>query len=275
VIVAAPMPAPVTCAGVAAVVAPCGMRTVAGVTVTFEASLLANATVTPPAGAGAGSVTTKAADSPSLTGVFAGAPIVTPVTFTVAVAVAGLKMALMFALAVITAVPPATAVTGTCTLVAPAAKVTLAGTVARVGSLELRLAVKPPAGAWSPVRFSARVPEAPALSDSGLPEKLIARGNGTSITAVRGGMLSARQVIVKLNGTLRLPAVAWKMAPLSRVCPPAKLPNAIGKPWFGDKPITFGAGAVMLVMLTIRRLIAVTVLVLVRVKLASARELMA
>src|SRR4029079_15886720 len=105
------MPAPVTWGGVAAVVAPCGMTTLAGVTVTFEVLLLARVTVTPRAGAGAGNVTTKAADWPSLTGVFAGALIAPPVTLTVAVTVAG-KFTTV-ALAVITNVPGARAVTGT------------------------------------------------------------------------------------------------------------------------------------------------------------------
>src|SRR4051794_16836707 len=101
----------------------------------------------------------------------------------------------MFALAVIMAVPGATPVTGTGTVVAPAAKVTVEGTVARLRSLEFTLTVKPPAGAWIPVRFSVRVPEAPGLMANWLPEKLIARGNGTLTTAVRGGMLSASMVI--------------------------------------------------------------------------------
>src|SRR4051812_33168600 len=149
------------------------MTTLPGVTVTFETSLLASATFTPPAGAGAGNVTTKAADWPSLTGVLAGTPMA-PVTFTVAVAVAG-KFTTV-AVAVITADPGAWPVTGTGTLVAPGAKLTVAGTVARLGSLELRATVNPPAGAWFPSRFSVRFPAAPALSASGLPEKSIDRG---------------------------------------------------------------------------------------------------
>src|SRR5688572_8134163 len=115
------MPAPVTCGCVAGVVAPWGMTTLAG-TVTFEVSLLLRVTVTPPAGAGAGSVTANDADWPSLTVVLAGAPIA-PVTFTVAVAVAG-KFTTV-ALAVITAVPGALPATGTLTLVAPGATVTV------------------------------------------------------------------------------------------------------------------------------------------------------
>jgi hypothetical protein len=55
-------------------------------------------------------------------------------------------------LAVMIAVPRITPVTGTLTVVAPAAKLTLAGTVATVGVSETRLIVKPPAGA-PPDRF--------------------------------------------------------------------------------------------------------------------------
>ena len=143
-IVAEPMPAPVTCGCVAGTVAPCGMTTLAGVTVTFEASLLFSVTVTPPAGAGAGRVTVNGADWPNLTGVLAG-DLIAPVTFTAAVAKAG--KFLTVALAVITVDPGAIPVTGTATLVAPAAKLTVAGTVALLGSLELRLTIKPAAGA--------------------------------------------------------------------------------------------------------------------------------
>ncbi len=61
----------------------------------------------------------------------------------------------------IVAVPAPTAVTGTFTLVAPAANVTVAGTVATPVLLELRLAVSPALAA--PDRFSVRVPLPPAL----------------------------------------------------------------------------------------------------------------
>jgi hypothetical protein len=66
------------------------------------------------------------------------------------------------ALAVIVAEPSATPVTGTGTLVAPATKFTLAGTVAAAVLLELRLTVKPPAGAGV-VRFNVRFPVVPAV----------------------------------------------------------------------------------------------------------------
>jgi hypothetical protein len=58
-------------------------------------------------------------------------------------------------LAVIVAEPCATPATVTLTLLAPAAKVTVAGTVATPVLLELRLAVSPPAGAI-PDRFNVK-----------------------------------------------------------------------------------------------------------------------
>jgi hypothetical protein len=64
-------------------------------------------------------------------------------------------------IAVIVAEPAATPVTGTFTLVAPAANVTVAGTVATPVLLELRLAVRL-AGA-GPDRFSVRFCVEPAL----------------------------------------------------------------------------------------------------------------
>ena len=90
------------------------------------------------------SVTANGADWPSLTGVLAGEVIVPP-TLTVVVAVAG-KFTTV-AVAVIVTEPGAMPVTVTVTLVAPDGKLTVAGTVARLGSLELRLTIKPPAGA--------------------------------------------------------------------------------------------------------------------------------
>src|ERR1035437_369193 len=94
-------------------------------------------------------------------------------------------------LAVITAEPGAIPVTGTATLVAPAASFTVAVTVALLGSLELRLIAAPPGGTTPAVTFSVRFPETPGLMVRGLPEKLIFRRTGTPITAVCGGILSA------------------------------------------------------------------------------------
>lgn len=78
------------------------------------------------------------------TEVFAGRPIVPALTtLTVAVVSGTFGEALPW----ITVEPMLTPVTGTVTLVVPAANVTVAGTVAVVGFVELRLMVKPPAGA--------------------------------------------------------------------------------------------------------------------------------
>ena len=164
--VADPAPAPVTWGCTAGVVAPAAIDTLAG-TVTLDGSLLSRATVSPPAGAGADKVTANAADCPSPTAVVPGTLMVgCCVTFTVAVAF-GIPAA---EAVIVTGPPTATPVTGTGTLVAPAANVTVAGTVALLVSLELRLTVKPPAGA-GPDRFNVRFPELPTVTDSGDPVK--------------------------------------------------------------------------------------------------------
>ena len=72
----------------------------------------------------------------------------------------------------VTGPPTATPVTGTVTLVVPAAKVTVVGTVATAVLLEFRLTVKPPAGA-DPERFSARFCVAPWAIVALVGEKLI------------------------------------------------------------------------------------------------------
>jgi hypothetical protein len=153
----------------AGVVAPAAMKTLAGA-VTFDVSLLVRITVTPPAGADCDSVTVNVADWPNATGVLAGTLITMLPTFTVAVA-----LGRPAALAVMVAEPTATPVTGTGTLVAPTVKFTLAGTVATAVLLELRLTVKPPAGAATD-RFSVRLPVLPTLIDKGDPVKLIVSG---------------------------------------------------------------------------------------------------
>jgi hypothetical protein len=166
VTVADPIPAPVTCGCVAGVVAPPAINTLA-VTVTLVASLLARVTVTPPTGADCDRLTAKAADCPSATVVLDGTMISTLVRFTVAVAVL-----MPVALAVIVADPAATHVTATGALVAAAAKLTLAATVATLVLLELRLTIKPPAGACPPVRLRVRLPVPPAMHANGDPVKL-------------------------------------------------------------------------------------------------------
>ena len=152
VMVADPMPTPVTVAE--PLIAPAAMLMLAGAG-TFVASLVVKFMVTPPAGAGDDSVTGKLVDKLSPT---EGLPkAIPPGTVTVAVA-----LATKFELAaVIVAEPPAAlAGTLTCTVavVAPALKLTVAGTVARFVLFELRFTVKPAGGACPPVRVSVRVP---------------------------------------------------------------------------------------------------------------------
>jgi len=168
VIVTEPMPAPLTCGCVVGVVAPCGMITLTGVTMTFEpSSLVFKLTVTPPNGAGADSVTANDADWPSFTGVFAG-KLIAPVMVTAAVA-----LAMFDALAVIFTAPGATAATDKVTLVAPGAKLTVAGTVALLVSLEFKFTVRPPAGACPPPKVRVSFPDPPIATTKGESVKAI------------------------------------------------------------------------------------------------------
>src|SRR3954447_25149557 len=115
-----------------------------GEIVSVLVSVLDKFTVTFPT-AGCGSVTAKVACFPRPTVGLFGRPIDpagTTVTVTLAFGTFGASV-----LAVMVAGPTATAVTGTFVVVAPAANVTLPGTVATPGALEIRLTVKPPAGA--------------------------------------------------------------------------------------------------------------------------------
>lgn len=105
---------------------------------------LLSATVTPAGGAATGSVTAKGADAPSPAITPDGRPMGPAVTTETFAVVSGIKGV---ALAWITAVPKLTAVTGTLTVVAFAAKVAVAGTVATAMALEVRLTVRPAAGA--------------------------------------------------------------------------------------------------------------------------------
>ena len=86
----------------------------------------------------------------------------TTVTFTVAPVRAGSEALL----ARIPVVPPATPVTGTLTLVAPAGKVTVEGTMATPVLPEFRLIVKPAAGA-GPDRIAPTSNAGPARDDAG------------------------------------------------------------------------------------------------------------
>ena len=135
-------------------------------TVTFEVSPLARLTVRFEA-AGAPSVTANAADWPGATVTLAGRLMV-PKLFTVTLAVASVRLA---ALAWITVDPAATPVTGTETLSVFCAIVTLAGTVATLELLELRLTATPPAGA-NAESFSVRFGTSPTPRVNALGSKL-------------------------------------------------------------------------------------------------------
>jgi hypothetical protein len=131
--------------------------------VTFPGSPLSSVTVTPAAGAGADSVTGKDTAWPGATVTFAGRLIV-PGLLTVTVAVAP-EILGEAAVAVIVAVPAATPCTKKLGLVvALAAIVTLAGTVAIAVLLDASVMGRPPVGAgaeriklilWSPAAPTA------------------------------------------------------------------------------------------------------------------------
>ena len=91
-----------------------------------------------------GRVIAKGAEPPKPTLTGEGTPIGPPVTTVTFAVASGIKIV---ALAWITVVPRVNAVTGTFAVVAPAAKVTVAGVVATVVLLELTLTVTPPVGA--------------------------------------------------------------------------------------------------------------------------------
>jgi len=147
---AVPRPTPVTIGWDAGVVCPAPMVTVDGEIVTFEASLLFRVTVTPE-GVAVESETANTADCPSPT-VTLEVRLIPPSVVTVTFAVVSARLG---ALAWITAVPRDTPVTGTVTLLAPAAKETLNGTVATPGLAELSPTVRPEAGA-GPDKFRVK-----------------------------------------------------------------------------------------------------------------------
>jgi hypothetical protein len=130
---------------------PAPMMMFTGDTVTFVGSLEVSAMNTPPLGAGLAKTTVTVWNWPGPSVTLGGIKLMSLRTVTKAVVSA------MFggALAWIVAVPTATPVTGTETLLAFAGMVTVAGTVAAPALLELRVTVRPPAGAV-PDKFSVR-----------------------------------------------------------------------------------------------------------------------
>jgi hypothetical protein len=147
-----PMLTPVIWGCVTGAVWPWAMKTLGGDIVSREVFPLTSETVTPPAGAAVGRVTGNGADRPKPTVAFAGRPM-TPRLTTLTVAVVSARVG--SPLAWITVDPMPTPVTGTATLVLFAGNVTVGGTVAAAGLLELRLTVRPVAGVV-PERFKVR-----------------------------------------------------------------------------------------------------------------------
>jgi hypothetical protein len=163
VTVADPRLMPFTVGARLGVITPSGTKMLVGATVTVEGSLLVSDKNTPPDGAAVANVTGNDVDRPSGTITFAGRMIPDDDADTVTLALAFPKFRV---LAVIVAEPAATPVTGTATLVAPAANVTVAGTVATPVLFELRLAIRPPGAdpaVAGPDKFSVRLPAEPEL----------------------------------------------------------------------------------------------------------------
>ena len=146
--VAVPILTPVTCGWMNGVVCPAGMVTVNEEMLTLAGSLLTSVMVTGDEGADV-KLTFRATDWPR-TGLKLAGTLTLPAGRTVTLVVAS---AMFVPLAWITAEPGVRLVTGTFTVVAFAAKVTVGGTLATLGLLELRAMVRPPDGAAAE-RFS-------------------------------------------------------------------------------------------------------------------------
>ena len=145
---------------------PAGTTTVLGETVARDVLLLTSEIVTPPGGALTDNTTCAGRDCPSPTVPTVGM-LMDPKTMTVTVAFAPLTLS-EAGVAPIVAVPGATPVTGTFTVVAPSGIVTLAGTVAVAVAVELRFTTRPPAGAGAEtLRARFCVPPAPTVIEVG------------------------------------------------------------------------------------------------------------
>ena len=146
--VAVPILTPVTCGWMTGVVCPAGMVTNAGM-LTLAGSLLTSVTVTGDEGAD-DKLTFRATDWPRTRLRLAGTLTLPPGRTVTLVVASGMLVPLAW----ITEEPGVPLVTGTFALAAPAGKVTVSGTVATLGLLELKLMVRPPEGAAAE-RFSA------------------------------------------------------------------------------------------------------------------------
>lgn len=140
VIVALPKLTPDNCGWLTGVTAPAAINTVVGVIVTFDVSLLCSVTKVPPAGADPVNEIGNGIDCPVPTLRFCGS-VMPPRFATATFAVVSAKLGRELARIIVK--PAEMLVTGTFTLVAPATKVTVDGTVATLGWSELRLTVSP------------------------------------------------------------------------------------------------------------------------------------
>lgn len=141
--VAEPGPLPVICGEATGEVAPAAIVTVAGEMVILLL-LLDRVTSVPPVGAGADKAMGKGTDCPNAT--FVLVSVITPMVWTLTDVLAAV-MPGTAELAVIVVVPTATPVTGKLVVVAPAAKVAVAGMLMMPEGLADKLTTKPPAGA--------------------------------------------------------------------------------------------------------------------------------
>ena len=160
VMVTVPYPTPVTF-GCTAGVVPFAATVEVAVTVAIDVLLLLSVTVAPPVGAAGLKVNARDCAWPSPAITF-GASVIVPGGVTVTLAlVAAMPAAL---LAVIVAAPAVMPVTVNVAVVWPTPNVAVAGTVAMLVLLELRLTVRPPVGAAPDnVRVKVPVPAPPMI----------------------------------------------------------------------------------------------------------------
>jgi len=205
-----------------------------------EALLSVSATTVPPVGAGWFKVTVHAVAAPEFTLVGLQARAVTSMGATrlkVAVWAAPLSVALMVADCVVVSAP---AVAANVAEMAPAAKVTEAGTVSEA-LLSERATTVPPAGAgW----FSVTV-QVPALPDDrleGLHCREVRASDGAKVRVVVRELLPSEPVITAVCVVVKVPAVAVKPA---EVCPAATAtePGTVSAGLLDAKAIVAADGA--------------------------------
>jgi hypothetical protein len=171
---------PVIVGCVAGVVAPPAMNTLAGAMVAVVRSLLLKFTVTPAPGAAGDKLIGNGADVFGPTDTFVGRLRV-PAARTFTITLAGVTFGAL-PLAVMVVDPDATANTGTLIVLEFGPKETDCGTVAAAGFDEIRLTVKPLAGAGED-RFNGTFIEVPAFAIIGDGGKLSAFPTNTCLVA--------------------------------------------------------------------------------------------